>query len=80
MTNDEMKANRFARWAKARKTVAAIKEQLAKGRTVQITTYTKAVRYKAVHAEMFKATRNGAFVQRGKSWDCIDYCAIRVFA
>jgi hypothetical protein len=70
---------RFLRYARARKRVAWIKAQLAAGRVVQLTTYTKIVRYDARHADMFKATPAGAFARRGKSWDCIDFCDLRSF-
>ena len=79
LTNDQMKPNRFARWAKARKRIKFILENLESGRTVQISTYLKSVRYTAKHKEMFKATKNGAWVQRGKNWDCIDGCDVRAF-
>lgn len=79
LTNDQMKPNRFARWAKARKRINFILENLEAGRTVQIATYTKAVRYTAKHKEMFKATKTGAYVQRGKNWDCIDGCNVQAF-
>jgi riboflavin synthase alpha subunit len=79
MTNAEMKANRYYRWAKARKLVAAIRSHLAQGHTVQLTTYTKVTRYSAKHVDMFKATRSGAYVQSGKSWLCIDGCKVSVF-
>lgn len=44
---------------------------------VQISTYTKSTLYEKKHIKMFKVTQNGAWVQRGKKWDCIDYCSIR---
>jgi len=75
-----MTAGRFLRYARARKRVAWIKAQLAAGRIVELRTHTKATRYAARHAGMFEATKAGAFVQRGKSWDCIDYCTLRSFA
>lgn len=75
MTNEQMKAGRFLRWHKARQKVAFIQQHLAAGRTVQITTATRAVRYKPAHVDCFKATKAGAYVQRGKSWDCIDFVA-----
>jgi hypothetical protein len=28
---------------------------------------------------MFKATKAGAFVRRGKSWDCIDFTNLQSF-
>ena len=79
LTNSQMKAGRFLRYALARKRVAWIKAQLAAGRIVQLITYTKATRYHARHADMFKATKAGAFVRRGKGWDCIDFSDLRAF-
>ena len=67
LNNSKMIAGRFFRYARARKRVAWIKAQLAAGRIVQLTTHTKATSYDARHADMFKATKTGAFVQRGKS-------------
>ena len=79
LTNSKMIAGRFLRYARARKAIAWIKAQLAAGRIVQLATYTKATNYNARHADMFKATKAGAFVQRGKSLDCIDLCELRSF-
>ncbi len=72
MTNDEMKANRFRRWHIGRLKVKWIKEHLAAGDTVTLTTYTKQAQYTAKHIDMFKATKSGAWVQSGKRWECID--------
>ena len=71
-----MKPNRYLRWQTAKRRVAWIKDQIASGKTVQISTYTRATRYKAKHADMFKANATGAYVQAGKRWDCIDFCKI----
>ena len=79
MTNDQMKLGRFLRFHNARVLVAKIQAALEAGAIVQLTTYTKATRYKAQHAGMFKATKAGAWVQRGKSWDCIDGCKVTAF-
>jgi hypothetical protein len=79
LNNSKMIAGRFFRYARARKRIAWIKAQLAAGRIVQLTTYTKATSYDARHADMFKATKASAFVRRGKSWDCIDLCELRSF-
>lgn len=76
MTNAEMIKNRYLRWHNARAKVAWIKAQLAAGRTVCLTTHTKQTRYAAEHADMFRATKTGTFVQRGTAWDCIDGCKI----
>lgn len=80
MTNAQMIANRFARFHRARRMVAFIVSNLEAGRGVQINTATRAVRYtKKAHATMFKATKSGAYVQRGKSWDCIDYTCVQSY-
>ena len=67
-----MKAGRYVRWAKARKRVAWIASHLESGRTVQITTYTKATRISAKSKIEFKANKAGAWMKKGKSWECID--------
>ena len=77
LTNSQMIGGRFVRDARARKRIAWIKAQLAVGRMVQLARYTKATNYQARHADMFKATKAGAFVRWGKSWDCIDLCGLR---
>jgi hypothetical protein len=78
MTNDQMKAGRFVTWAKARKRLSAIQEAFSAGKSVYVCTQTKATRYTAKHAEMFRATKSGLFVQRGKGWDCLDFTALRM--
>lgn len=79
LSNAEMTAGRYLRWQIARRRVAWIKEHLAHGHTVQVTTYTKATRFTAKHVNMFKATRSGAYVQRGKVWDCIDHTKLSAY-
>lgn len=79
LTNDQMKANRFYRWYKARKMISAIKKHLAEGRTVYVSTMTKATKYSAKHIDMFKASRSGAYVQSGNKWLCIDFCKVSVY-
>jgi hypothetical protein len=79
ITNSQMIAGRFFRYARARNRVARNKAQLAAGRIVQLTTYTKATSYGPQHADMFKATKAGALVRRGKSWDCIDFTNLQSF-
>ena len=80
LTNSQMIAGRFVRYARARQRIAWIRAQLAAGRIVQLATYTKATNYDARHVDWFKATKAGAFVRTGKSWDCIDLCALRSFS
>jgi hypothetical protein len=79
LTNSQMIAGRFLRYARARKRIAWIKAHLAAGCIAQLATYTKATNYHARHADMFKETKTGAFVRRGKSWDCIDLCELQSF-
>ena len=58
--------------------LAAIQEHLkVKGNIVMVATHFKATVYQSRHSGMFRANEHGLFVQRGKGWDCIDYCAIR---
>ena len=81
LTNAQMISNRFGRWARARRMVNAIRSHLAAGHTVMLYTHLKATKFsKPEHAEMFKAARDGAYVQRGTCWDCIDYCGVKIFA
>lgn len=79
MLNSKMTEGRFLRWHKARQRVAWINSHLEAGHTVMLCTYLKAWKYNKRHLGMFKATRTGAYVQRGKSWDCIDGCLIRIY-
>jgi len=48
-----------------------------KGNKVMVCTHLRATTYDHRHIGMFKANTGGLFVQRGRAWDCIDYCAIR---
>jgi hypothetical protein len=50
---------------------------LAAGGRVVVGTMTKATVFNTKHVEMFKAAKSGAYVQRGKGWDCIDFCAVK---
>ena len=68
ITNSEMKAGRFAKWAEARRKLAWIKARLAEGRQVCVSTMTNCTKYSAKHADMFSATKSGLYVQHGKHW------------
>jgi hypothetical protein len=77
MTNDQMKAGRFLKIHKGRRMFRFITANLNAGNSILVRTYTKATRYKAKHVDMFRLAKNGdVFVQRGKSWDCINGCGI----
>ena len=66
----------YARWASSKRIVAAITTHLASGGEVVLSTAMRHVICRANHAGMFKATSSGAFIQRGKGWDCINGCKI----
>jgi hypothetical protein len=77
LSNEQMKENRYGRWAKARKLYGKIQATFAAGGIVTVATATRATHYNAKHSEMFRVTRTGVYIQRGKSWDCIDLCGFR---
>ena len=75
MTNAEMKPGRFAKAMKFKKIYAFIVRAIASGARIQITTYTQSRIYTSV--SQFKLTMKGIYAQRGKNWDCIEFCNIR---
>lgn len=68
-----------ARQARARTLYGKITETLQAGGMVQVCTYTHAKEYTAKHADMFRLGNGSVYVQRGKHWDCIDYCGFRFY-
>ncbi len=45
------------------------------GGFVRVATYSRYTDYKVKHRDMFKMDARGSlYVQRGKNWDCVDYC------
>lgn len=78
MTNEQMKAGRFAKWARCRMIFAAIKKHLAAGGRVQVTTYTRSTVYTAKHAAMFSSDKTGVYVQAGKAKVDISLTSIRL--
>ncbi len=79
MSNEEMVANRFGRWAKSRKLIKDIQNTLRAGGYVVMGGYEGSRQYDERHVDMFKATKSGAYVQRGKKWLCIDGMGFRFF-
>jgi len=79
MNNDQMKPNRFAKWAKARKTIAWINARLEEGRTVCITNHMRSTQYTKKHLGMFVAGKTGSYVKHGKKLLCIDGNKISAF-
>ena len=76
MNNSEMKANRFARWAYYRALERQIREQFEAGRYVVASTYLRRIKLTAKNNGNLKATRNGLWIQNGKSWQDISLCTI----
>jgi hypothetical protein len=79
MTNEQMKPGRILSLHKARRMFRFIVSNLDAGNSVSVTTYTRSVNYKSKHKAMFKIVGKDVFVQRGKSWDCINGCRITAF-
>lgn len=79
MTNAQMTAGRFLALHKARRMFRFIVSNLDAGNSVSLTTYTRSTNYKAKHRAMFKIVGKDVFVQRGKSWDCINGVKVTAF-
>jgi len=80
MSNDQMIADRYGRWARARKGQAEIVSALQAGKTVIVSTYGKAWQFdKPGHADYFKAKRDGLYMRRGKAWDCMTGASVRIY-
>lgn len=77
LDNSQMRAGRYLRWHDARRKLRDILAHLTAGGAVLTFTYTRATRYTARHAAMFRAARSGLYVRRGNSWECIDFTPIR---
>ena len=77
MSNEDMIANRFLRWHLVRKKYNAIVKHLEADGTVYVCTAYKATKFTRKHIAMFKATKKSLYMQRGKFWDCIDFCGIQ---
>lgn len=77
LTNDEMKAGRFLKIHKGRKRFNAIQSHLASGGSVLVGTATKSTKFQPKHSDMIRIGKSGSvYVQRGKSWDCIDFAGV----
>ena len=75
MDYSKMTPNRFGKMMEYKKLYNNIKAEISKGLSIQITTYTNSKIYSKI--EQFKLGKNGVYVQRGKSWDCITGASIR---
>jgi hypothetical protein len=78
MTNEQMIAGRFEKWAKCRKMHSAIVAHLRNDGRVQVTTYTRSTVYSLKHATWFTCGKTGVYVQAGKSRVDIKHCNVRL--
>lgn len=62
----------------AAKKLEWIKERLAEGRTVYLTTYLRATKIQAKHIPLLKATSKALYVRCGSRW--IDYSGAQITA
>ena len=75
LTNDQMKPGRFAKLARGRRLYRQMVATWDRGGFVRIGTATRYSDLRAKHREMVKLAPTGSlFMQRGKRWDCIDFC------
>lgn len=81
MTNDEMKAGRFAKLAKGRRTLRRMNACWDAGGFVRIGTCTRYTDYKPKQRDMVLIGKSGSlYVKRGKGAECIDFSSIQFSA
>lgn len=81
MSNDQMKAGRFAKLARGRKLITRMNACWDRGGFVRVGTATRYTDYKVKHREMVSMGKSGSlFVAAGKRLDCIDFCSIQFSA
>lgn len=80
MANTDTTEARQVRLQTAERLVSWILEHLKAGRTVCVTTCGRQVRYRQKHMDMFRATEEGALVQRGKTWERIGFGGCKITA
>jgi hypothetical protein len=75
LTNAQMKPNRYARWAKARKKYNAIISNVTAGRTVVIANHMRAYEVTSKNVSLITHNKTGVYLKG----QCIDFCSITVF-
>ena len=79
LNNSEMKKGRILKIYNGKKRFNTIDQHLKNGGSILICTYTRATKYTPKHREMFMLGKSGSvYVQRGKNWDSIDFCGIKL--
>lgn len=75
LTNEQMKAGRFAKLAKGRKLFARMTQAWDRGGFVRVGTCTRYTDYKAKHRDLIVIGKSGSlYATRGKGSVCIDFC------
>lgn len=81
MTNEQMKAGRFAKLAKGRRILRRMNACWDAGGFVRVGTCTRYTDYKAKHRDMVSMGKSGSlYVKAGKGANCIDFCSIQFSA
>jgi len=76
LTNEQMKPGRFAKLARGRKLFARMVACWNAGGTVSFGTALRVTHVKPAARDMIKLGASGSlYMQSGKKWVCIDYCA-----
>jgi hypothetical protein len=75
MKNSDMTENRYLIMYQNKKLYNGIISEIEGGAAIQVTTYTQSRIY--TKASQFRLGKTGVYVQRGKHWDCINFCSIR---
>lgn len=79
--NSAMKANRFAKLAKGRGLMKRMAKCWDHGGFVRIGTCTRYTDLKPKHRDMVSMGKSGSvYLQRGKGWDCLDFCTFQFTA
>jgi hypothetical protein len=81
MANSEMRAGRFAKLARGRRIFARMAACWDKGGFVRVGTCTKYWDLRPKHRDMVSMGKSGSiYMQRGKVWDCLDFCTFQFSA
>lgn len=81
LSNQEMKAGRFARLARARKLYRRMHECWSRGGFVRIGTATRYSDLYAKHADLILIGKPGSiYWRRGKRTECLDFCSFQFTA
>lgn len=76
LKNSQMIAGRFKAFALAKRKLAFIKDKIAEGKVIYLSTYGHHTKVTAKSVELVKASKSGLWVQHGKRWLNYDGAAI----